>query len=76
MRKSKFIIIILLIMCSLCICVYAENLTGLQEQSNELAQQLSETNNRLQVVQDEISSYMQQLHELINEVLGIYKSNL
>ena len=69
MRKSKFIIIILLIMCSLCICVYAENLTGLQEQSNELAQQLSETNNRLQVVQDEISSYMQQLQEVDEQIV-------
>ena len=43
MRKGKCIVIISIIICSLCICVYAENITGLQEQSNELAQQLNET---------------------------------
>ena len=64
MRKSKCIVIILLIICSLCVCVYAENLTGLQEESNELAQQLDETNNRLQAVQEEISQNMQQLQEI------------
>lgn len=64
MRKSKWIVIISLIICSLCICIYAEDLTGLQEQSNELAEQLNETNNRLQAVQDEISQNMQQLQEV------------
>lgn len=64
MRKSKWIVIILLIICSLCICVYAEDLTGLQKQSNELAEQLNETNNRLQAVQDEISQNMKQLQEV------------
>ena len=64
MRKSKCIVIILVIICSLCICVYAEDLTGLQEESNELTQQLNETNNRLQAVQEEISKNMQQLQEI------------
>lgn len=68
MRKSKCIVIILLIICSLCICVYAEDLTGLQEQSNELAEQLSETNNRLQAVQDQISQNMQQLQEVDTQI--------
>ena len=36
--------------------VYAEDITGLQEQSNELTGQLSEFNNRLKAVQDEIQS--------------------
>lgn len=64
MRKSKFIVIISLIICSLCICVYAENITGLQEQSSELAEQLNQSNNRLQAVQDELSQNMQQLQEV------------
>lgn len=64
MRKSKFIVIISLIICSLCICAYAENITGLQEQSSELAEQLNQSNNRLQAVQDELSQNMQQLQEV------------
>lgn len=68
MHKSKWIVIISLIICSLCICVYAEDLTGLQEQSNELAEQLNETNNRLQAVQDEISQNMQQLQEVDEQI--------
>lgn len=68
MRKSKCIVIILLIICSLCVCVYAENLSGLQEESNELVQQLDEANNRLQIVQDEISTNMQQLQEIDSRI--------
>ena len=68
MRKSKYIVIILTIICSLSVCVYAENLTGLQEESNDLAKQLNETNNRLQAVQDEISQNMQQLQELDDKI--------
>ena len=64
MRKSRCIVIISLIICSLCICVYAENITGLQEQSNELTEQLTESNNRLQAVRDELSQNMQQLQEV------------
>ena len=64
MRKSKYIVIILLIICSLCVCVYAEDIKGLQEESNELAEELSETNNRLQAVQEEISENMKQLQEV------------
>lgn len=70
MYKRKWIIIasICLILSSLCICVYAEDITGLQEQSNELTGQLSESNNRLKVVQDEISSNMQELQDLDTEI--------
>lgn len=68
MRKCKWIVIISVIICSLCICVYAENITGLQEQSNELAQQLNETNNRLQAVHEEISKNMQELQELDSQI--------
>ena len=69
MRKCKCIVIISLIICSLCICVYAENITGLQEQSNELAQQLNETNNRLQAVHEEISQNMQELQEIDSQIV-------
>lgn len=64
MRKGKCIVIIALIICNLCVCAYAEDITDLQTQSNELSQQLNETNNRLQVVQDELSQNMQQLQEV------------
>ena len=41
MRRSKWIVIALIVvlLCSLCICVYAEDITGLQEQSNEITQE-------------------------------------
>ena len=68
MRKYIATILIVILLSSLCICVYAENITGLQEQSNEIATALSETNNRLQAVQDEMSEHMQQLQELDNQV--------
>lgn len=68
MRKCKWIVIISVIICSLGICVYAENITGLQEQSNELAQQLNETNNRLQAVHEEMSKNMQELQELDGQI--------
>ena len=68
MRKCKWIVIISVIICCLCICVYAENITGLQEQSNELAQQLNETNNRLQAVHEEMSKNMQELQELDGQI--------
>ena len=69
MRRYIAIVLILIILSSLCICVYAENITGLQEQSNEIATALSETNNRLQAVQDEMSEHMQQLQELDNQIV-------
>lgn len=68
MRKYVVITLIAIILSSLCICVYAENITGLQEQSNEITEQLNETNNRLQLVHEEISANMQQLQELDNQM--------
>ena len=64
MRKYILIALIVIILSSLCICAYAQDITGLQEQSTEITQELNETNNRLQAVQDELSSNMQQLQEL------------
>lgn len=69
MRKCIIAITGMLVIISLCICVYAEDITGLQEQSNEIATQLNETNNRLQAVQEELSTNMQQLQELDNKII-------
>ena len=68
MCKHIVMILIILILTSLCIYTYAENITGLQEQSNEIAQELNEANNRLQAVQDELSVNMKQLQDLDNQV--------
>ena len=68
MRKYIATALISIILISLCICVYAEDITGLQEQSNQITQSLNETNNRLQAVQEELSANMQQLQELDNRV--------
>ena len=68
MRKIISIILILVIISSLCICVYAQDLTGLQEQSSEITEALNETNNRLQAVQEELSTNMQQLQDLDNQI--------
>lgn len=67
MRKSKCIIstlLIVIILSSICICTYAENITELQEQSAELTEQLNETNNKLKVVTENISENMAQLQEI------------
>ena len=64
MRKCKCIVIIALIICNLCVCTYAQDITDLQTQSNQLAEELNETNNRLQAVQDELSQNMKQLQEV------------
>ena len=68
MRKYIVIVLIVTILSSSCICVCAENLSGLQEQSSEITEALNETNNRLQAVQEELSTNMQQLQELDNQV--------
>lgn len=68
MRKYIVIILIVITLSSLCIYAYAENITGLQEQSIEITEALNESNNRLQAVQDELSTNMQQLQELDNQV--------
>ena len=70
MRINKCIAIasIFVILSSLCIGVYADDLTGLQNQSNELSGQITETNNRLKVVQDELSTNMQELQDLDTQI--------
>lgn len=71
MRKSKWIVVVVIavILSSLCIYVYAEDITELQTQSNELAEQLNETNNMLKVVQEQLSEGMQQLQELDSQIV-------
>lgn len=71
MRINKCVVIasIFVILSSLCVCVYADDLTGLQEQSNQLSGQITETNNRLKVVQDELSENMQQLQDLDTQIV-------
>ena len=68
MRRLITIILILIITCSLCICVHAQDLTELQEQSSQLTQAIDESNNRLQAVQDELSTNMQELQDLDNQI--------
>ena len=68
MRRLITIILILIITCSLCICAHAQDLTELQEQSSQLTQAIDESNNRLQAVQDELSTNMQDLQELDNQI--------
>ena len=67
---SKYIIatLIVIILSGICICSYAEDISDLQGQSNEIVQQLNDTNNRLQAVQEEISANMQQLQELDSQM--------
>ena len=68
MRRLITIILILIITCSLCICVHAQDLTELQEQSSKITQEIDESNNRLQAVQEELSTNMQALQELDNQI--------
>lgn len=68
MRRLITIILILVITCSLCICVHAQDLTELQEQSSQLTQAIDESNNRLQAVQGELSTNMQELQDLDNQI--------
>ena len=68
MRRLITIILILVITCSLCICVHAQDLTELQEQSSQLTQAINESNNRLQAVQEQLSTNMQELQELDNQI--------
>ena len=67
-KKIVTIFLIIVILVGLCICAYAENITDLQEQSNELTEELNESNNRLKAVQDQISDSMKQLEELDNQI--------
>ena len=68
MRRLITIILIFVITCSLCICVHAQDLTELQEQSSQLTQAIDESNNRLQAVQEQLSTNMQELQDLDNQI--------
>lgn len=64
MRKFISIISILIMISCICICAYAKDITELQNESNTLTENLNQTNNRLQAVQDKISEQMLQLQKL------------
>lgn len=68
MRKWILISLVFIVLISICVCVYAENITELQTQSNEITEQLNETNNQLKAVQDKLSEEMQQLQEVDNQI--------
>lgn len=64
MRKYIIIISMIVTLTFSNICVYAENITELQEKSNQINENITETTNRLQAVQEEVSENMKQLQEL------------
>lgn len=64
MRKYIIIISMIVTITFSNICVYAENITELQEKSNQINENITETTNRLQAVQEEVSENMKQLQEL------------
>ena len=53
MRKYIIIISMIVTITFSNICVYAENITELQEKSNQINENITETTNRLQAVQEE-----------------------
>lgn len=70
MRKVIATILVIIMISMLCnTCVYAQDLTELQDKSNEITQELNETNNRLQAVQGQLSENMQQLQELDTQIV-------
>ena len=64
MRKYLTIILTVVTFSVTSICVYAENITDLQEKSNQINQSITEANNRLQAVQEQMSENMKQLQDL------------
>ena len=64
MRKYLTIILTVVTFSVTSICVYAENITNLQEKSNQINQSITEANNRLQAVQEQMSENMKQLQDL------------
>lgn len=68
MRKYILILIIFILISNICVCVFAEDITDLQEKSSTITESLNETNNRLQAVQDQLSSNMQELQELDSQI--------
>lgn len=68
MCKYLLITLTIITICFSNICAYATSITDLQDKSNQISQNISETNNRLQAVQNELSENMQQLQELDNQL--------
>lgn len=64
MRKYLISILAIITISVTSICAYAENITDLQEKSNQINQSITEANNRLQAVQEQMSENMKQLQEL------------
>ena len=67
MRKTLCCILILII-CSVCIFSYAEDLNQLQSKSQELQGQIDEANENLENVQNELSSNLQQVQKLDDKI--------
>ena len=68
MHKIITVILIILLIFSTSFCAYSASIDELQEQSNEITQNLNETNNKLQAVQEQVSENMAQLQELNTEL--------
>ena len=68
MHKIITVILIILLIFSTSFCAYSASIDELQEQSNEITQNLNETNNKLQAVQEQVSENMAELQELNTEL--------
>lgn len=68
MRKFVITGFIFVVIISICICAFAEDITGLQTESNELTEQINEANNQLKAVQDELSKEMEELQKLDEQI--------
>ena len=68
MRKLIITGFIFVVVISICICAFAEDITGLQTESNELTEQINEANNQLKAVQDKLSKEMEELQELDEQI--------
>ena len=68
MRKVLCLMLILII-CSVCIFSYAEDLNQLQSKSQEIQGQINEANENLENVQNELSTNLQQLQKLDETIM-------
>ncbi len=68
MRKFIITSFIFVVIISICICAFAEDITGLQTESNELTEQINEANNQLKAVQDKLSKEMEELQKLDEQI--------
>lgn len=68
MRKFVITGFIFVVIIGICICAFAEDITGLQTESNELTEQINEANNQLKAVQDKLSKEMEELQKLDEQI--------